>query len=739
MPKKIDVSIIIVHYKVKKELFACIASIIDKTKQVNYEIIVVDNDEKKTIGKELRQQFPQVVYIPNPLNNGWGGGVNDGRYYAQGAYLYFLNPDTLLKNNAIYQQYQFIKNKQEVGIVSAALVNNEGVEFERMGAGRLTLLDGLVSLSSINTLFPKNPISQKHWFPNKTKNKARQIPIVPLAAAMISNELFKKVGMFDKRFFLYFEEYDLCRRIEPLKKKNYILTDAKVFHAWGISSKHLPDTNAIYNTSRFTYFKKYYGLLSAVLVQIVCSINKSTLPLLFILLLALFLRFYRLAELMPFIGDQGWFYLSARDMLLTGQLPLVGITSSHTWLHQGAWWTYILGLLFAISNYNPVFPGYVTAFVDVVTVYVLYITGKEAFSKKAGIVSALIYATSPLIITTARMPYHTSFIPLCVIALFYSTYLLIVRQKNTFPLIIFLLALLYNFEIATSVLWFVFMLLLVIGIRKKLDFISKIQDKKNLILSGMIGGVVMLPMFVYDLFHGFPQTLKYLGWIGYKLVGIVLGRSGAGISWREFFSVMGAYLQQFFFMPQKTVAIVIFCVMLVIVTFQSLQEYKNEKKIGSYVLLFLWLMICLGGVVANKTPSGAYLSLFFPILALGTGNMIDWMSKRVAVSSLVVIFIVCIAAVNVYSLLMQNYLVEQKNGYGLSFATRTKMVEAIISETGTHPFVLQAKGPGSQFSSFTMNTQFLLWKRQHSPTRFAATIVEIIEMPESYSLKKIAF
>lgn len=61
-----------------------------------------------------------------------------------------------------------------------------------------------------------------------------------------------------------------------------------------------------------------------------------------ILIIGAFLRFDRLPQLVAFIGDQGWFYLSARDVLLSGNIPLVGITSSHTWLHQGPRWTYLL-------------------------------------------------------------------------------------------------------------------------------------------------------------------------------------------------------------------------------------------------------------------------------------------------------------------------------------------------------------------------------------------------------------
>jgi len=124
-------------------------------------------------------------------------------------------------------------------------------------------------------------------------------------------------------------------------------------HYWGESTKQLSNTNLIFSKSRFYYFKKHFGFLQAFIVHILLSIRKHHILLFFILLLAIFFRFYKLNQLMIFIGDQGWFYLSAQDMLIHHQIPLVGITSSHVWLHQGPLWTYILAVLFFFFGFNP--------------------------------------------------------------------------------------------------------------------------------------------------------------------------------------------------------------------------------------------------------------------------------------------------------------------------------------------------------------------------------------------------
>ena len=116
------VSIIIVHYKVKEKLFACLNSIYLSKPKTDFEIIVVDNDETKTIGKELLKEFPKVKYIQSPVNLGYGGGNNLGAKSAIGSHLFFLNPDTILFKDTIDNLFQFLNKDKHTGIVSPLLM-----------------------------------------------------------------------------------------------------------------------------------------------------------------------------------------------------------------------------------------------------------------------------------------------------------------------------------------------------------------------------------------------------------------------------------------------------------------------------------------------------------------------------------------------------------------------------------------------------------------------------------------
>ena len=98
-----------------------------------------------------------------------------------------------------------------------------------------------------------------------------------------------------------------------------------------------------------------------------------------IFLFALFLRVFRLESQMMFIGDFAWFYLSARDLLLTHNIPLVGIASSQTWLYQGPLWTYMLAVVLKLFSFSPLSGGFLAGGVGVFFRVFVYLAGPGIF------------------------------------------------------------------------------------------------------------------------------------------------------------------------------------------------------------------------------------------------------------------------------------------------------------------------------------------------------------------------
>lgn len=261
------VSIIIVHYKVKKELFDCIQSIVNVRARTPFEIIVVDNDETKTIKQGVKKRFPFAKYVESFGNVGFGAGNNLGAKHAKGDLLFFLNPDTIVLPHALDTLVRFIKKDEKIGIVAPLLVDTSYVPYPLQGTAELTPFTGICSLSFINKLFPLNLISQRYWIKNWDKKMIKEVGVVPGTAFLIQKSVFEKVGGFDERFFLYFEESDLCKRVGECGYTCYIHPEARVVHLWGASSQKRRDVDRIFSESRFLYFKKHFGVVWAYIVE----------------------------------------------------------------------------------------------------------------------------------------------------------------------------------------------------------------------------------------------------------------------------------------------------------------------------------------------------------------------------------------------------------------------------------------------------------------------------------------
>lgn len=714
MKHKPDLSIIIVNYKVEKELINCIISIIKSKPNLSYEIVVVDNGNEMGLGNKLKGKFSIVRYVKSNTNLGFGGGNNLGARIANGKYLFFLNPDTQILENALENLHRYIANNKNVGIVSPVILDQNLKQLGHQGSGELTPKSIIFSQSFLRKIFPKKNIYNKISSDIKDESVPIITKTVPGAAMMVRTELFRKVNGFDEKLFLYFEENDLSKRIINLGYRLFIIPSAKIIHLIGCSTRKIPDMEEIYSKSRFRYLKKHYGIFNAVFTQMLLSINKNSIVMLLILLIASFLRIINIENTMSFIGDQGWFYLPARDMILNGQIPLVGIASSHPWLHQGPLWTYMLASIFWAFGFNPVNGAYLTIILGVITVLMVYVVGKELFSVRLGIISALFYATSPLVIVHSRTPYHTSPIPLFTLLFILSLSRWIKGNKMSFPLSVFFLAILYNLELATSLLWFVLLSILLFGIWKKNDWINGILKKKILFYSATGLVIPMIPILIYDFGHGFPQTVKFTAWMGYRILRFfgLPGLNGHDVvDYSSILTFSLDFYKKLIFAKNNIVALT-----LLVLSFLSLfigiyRINKKTKKTG-FALLALWILIPLIGYLLNRIPSEAYLPIFFPGFIFLLVYFFDIIGKVKFLKIPVIIVISLLISSNAYYSFSQSI---STNNLGIS--KRISVSREIVDQAKGRQYTLLGIGEGDQFESFTMNYQYLTWWLGHEPAK----------------------
>lgn len=450
----------------------------------------------------------------------------------------------------------------------------------------------------------------------------------------------------------------------------------------------------------------------------------KNLPIITILLLAIFIRLYKLNDLMVFIGDQGWFYLSARDMITEGDFPLVGITASHTWLHQGALWTYMLTPTLWLFSFNPIGPAYLSIAVGIITVGALYYIGKIMFKdERVGLFAALLYSTSPLAIIHDRAPYHTAPIPLITILFICFLYKFVTGKIRYLPLAAFMLGVLYNLELSTVVFWILFLAIF---------FYKKNFQPRIVILSLISFLIPMLPMIIYDVRQetGFFQTTAF-----FRLIKLSV-ESSSTFSFETISNIfihLFTYNQRLVFLGNGFIALLI-TFGGVAFFFRTLYgTYKQKKKDFASVLLSLWIGISLAGIIISQTASEAYLPMLFPGLIFLFAFSIKRIIQREAA---LVLLVFLISFLNIGTLLSTDYLMIRPYKFGL--ADRTRASKAILKIADGQKYNLVFRGPGGEFESSTANYEYLTWwLGKNQPTKQKVSRKILVEEKEYKIIVKL--
>jgi GT2 family glycosyltransferase len=250
----ITVSIIIVNFNTAELLKNCIKSIKQKTLTVTYEIIVIDNNSSDNSTEMLKELYPDVLLISLKENVGFGKANNLGAKSARGNYLFFLNSDTYLINDAISMLVSFMESNPQCGISGGNITDFSGKPIH-------SFYKYLPSpFSDIFILFKKIPrlLYGKNWFYNFTDSPIK-VAYITGADMMIGAELFSKLGGFDPEFFLYYEETELTNRIRKAGYYAYSIPGAAIAHKKGSSFQYLENANFLFYQSKYYYLKKVYG------------------------------------------------------------------------------------------------------------------------------------------------------------------------------------------------------------------------------------------------------------------------------------------------------------------------------------------------------------------------------------------------------------------------------------------------------------------------------------------------
>lgn len=265
---KIDLSIIIPSFNTRSVILDCLDSIIKYTKDLNYEIIVVENGSKDGSNDTLRnysKTHSRLTLVDAKENLGFGKANNLGVRYSKGEYLLFLNSDTLLFDNALKISLDSAKKKADLGVYSCRLLN-KNLSTQQTGGYFPTLFRIFAWQLFIDDL----PLVGK-FVPSIHPQKSaydtdQKMDWVTGAFMIIPKKVFDEVGGFDEKIFMYTEEMELIYRLYQKGYRCYYEKEPSIIHLGGASGgSFLALTSEIKNMIYF--WKKHMPLWQLPIVK----------------------------------------------------------------------------------------------------------------------------------------------------------------------------------------------------------------------------------------------------------------------------------------------------------------------------------------------------------------------------------------------------------------------------------------------------------------------------------------
>jgi len=257
---KPKLSIIIVNFNAEKFLVECLDSICAQTKQISFDIWVVDNNSIDASVPMVQQNFPQVNLIENKENIGFAKANNQAIARCTGDYILLLNPDTLILQNAIGNVVDFMDANPTVGICGCKVLNEDRTL--QLACRRSIPTPGVAffRLTGLSKLFPKSKLTSKYNLTYIDPNGPHEVDAVSGAFLMIRRKVVDDIGFLDERFFMYGEELDWCIRAKKAGWAVMYYPDAEIIHYKGECSKSNSRKAAFeFYRSMYLFHKKHFA------------------------------------------------------------------------------------------------------------------------------------------------------------------------------------------------------------------------------------------------------------------------------------------------------------------------------------------------------------------------------------------------------------------------------------------------------------------------------------------------
>lgn len=277
-----DLSVIIVSWKVRDKLRGNLETILKSLGDFKFEVIVIDNNSQDGTVEMVASEFREVKLISNSENRGFAAANNQGMKIAQGKYLLLLNPDMRVEVDTLSKMLNWMDENPSATVSGCKLVSEEGNIVKQVRKFP-KLSDQLAIIFKLPHVF-KN-INNKYLCADFDYNRSSKVDSIRGAFFFISRERFKIVSggrepFLDERYFIWFEEVDFCKTIYQLGGEVWYTPAANCLDYVGQSFKQveLGQTQRYFSESMIKYFAKWGNKLETAVLKLAWRLVLMFLP-----------------------------------------------------------------------------------------------------------------------------------------------------------------------------------------------------------------------------------------------------------------------------------------------------------------------------------------------------------------------------------------------------------------------------------------------------------------------------
>lgn len=250
-------SIMLVNWNTREMTLDCLRSVFNET-SVSFEVICVDNGSHDGSAQAIKREFPQVVLMAEADNHGFALATNISVQKARGRYVLLLNTDTIVLDHAIDRLVAFAQRVPQAKIWGGRTLFEDRSLNPTSCWGRITPWSVTCMATGIANLFKTSELFNPEGYGGWDRGNEREVDIVQGSFLLIEKAFWDELGGFDKNFFMYGEEADLCARAAMRGARPRITPEATIMHFGGRSTKLFADKIVYVLGSRIGIIQRHF-------------------------------------------------------------------------------------------------------------------------------------------------------------------------------------------------------------------------------------------------------------------------------------------------------------------------------------------------------------------------------------------------------------------------------------------------------------------------------------------------